>query len=131
MLGIFLIRSAKTCRKIEILALILAAIIHDLEVCSFVIFRYSLAIRVNVVIVFCFSLQHDGFNNNFHKLVASGMICWEYVVYLGNSISGSDRAILHNDRSIQENHHVMSVFAIMNQDKSLDFLEVSFKSFDF
>ena len=36
----------------------------------------------------------------------------------------SGRAITHNDLSIQENHHVMSMFVMMSEDKSLHFLDV-------
>jgi len=69
----------KIFTKLEILALVIAAIVHDLE--------------------------HDGYNNNFHK----------------NSSSG--RAIAHNDRQIQENHHLMSMFTMMSEDNSLHFLD--------
>ena len=34
------------------------------------------------------------------------------------------RAMAHNDKSIQENHHLTTMFIMMSEDKSVHFLEV-------
>ena len=53
-------------------------------------------------------MGHDGFNNAFHKATVS------------------QRAIEHNDQSIQENYHVSFLFGAMAKDPSINI----FKRFD-
>ena len=60
--------------------------------------------------------QHDGYSNSFHKNTMSGDLKFFFC---------TARAMQHNDRSIQENHHVKSMFIMMAEDKSLYFLDVS------
>jgi hypothetical protein len=50
-------------------------------------------------------LGHDRLNNAFHKNVAS------------------ERALLHNDCSIQENYHVMLLFFMMREHPEINILE--------
>lgn len=50
-------------------------------------------------------LGHDGFNNTFHKNIIS------------------ERALMHNDQSIQENFHIATFFSITLSDPSINFLQ--------
>uniref|UniRef100_A0A7S0VYN7 Phosphodiesterase n=1 Tax=Hemiselmis tepida TaxID=464990 RepID=A0A7S0VYN7_9CRYP len=68
----------KFLSEIEILALLLSVMVHD--------------------------LGHDGFNNAFHKHALT------------------DRAIAHNDQSIQENFHAQTVFATMKEYDEINIL---------
>jgi len=71
-------RAEKFLSEIEILALLVATMAHD--------------------------LGHDGLNNNFHK----------------NALT--DRALAHNDQSIQENHHSQTVFSMMIANPEINIL---------
>ena len=41
-----------------------------------------------------------------------------------NSANLSGRALAHNDRSIQENHHIMTMFLRLSKDQSINIFEV-------
>ena len=49
-------------------------------------------------------IGHDGLNNTFHK----------------NALT--DRALVHNDLSIQENHHAMILFVMMQEHPEINIL---------
>mmetsp|Transcript_22078 Transcript_22078/g.42913 ORF Transcript_22078/g.42913 Transcript_22078/m.42913 type:complete len:569 (+) Transcript_22078:93-1799(+) len=64
----------------------------------------ELEIFALLVAVMVHDLGHDGMNNNFHKNAKT------------------DRALTHNDVSIQENHHIMTVFTHMHKNKDINIL---------
>mmetsp|Transcript_47043 Transcript_47043/g.117866 ORF Transcript_47043/g.117866 Transcript_47043/m.117866 type:complete len:431 (+) Transcript_47043:3-1295(+) len=57
-----------------------------------------------LISVMVHDLGHDGMNNNFHKNAET------------------DRALTHNDASIQENHHIMTIFTSMKHSSDINIL---------
>ena len=48
----------------------------------------------------------------------------ESILILGHLPCVAGRALAHNDRSIQENHHIMTVFMNLAADSSINFAQV-------